>query len=352
MTDSLLKESFREVQSPAMMLGMASISSTNVSALPKAAQALFARHGGRLPGLANLLLVIVIAHLLAKLVWLFVPVPASAAWQPPPPPPRAAAPQVDLDAIASAELFGAFQAVAQEPVAQDIDNAPDTQLSVTLLGILANDRDAKLSRALIAAQGGEEKPYSIGDDLSHGVIVQSIFADRVILSRGGKLETLRLERDKASNGFNAGAPDPDGGIQQQLEQYGVPSGDFNNYNDTGGAEAVPQSYNPSANPGPALSKIRTQLLSDPSKVSDYIRIQPVNSGEGVNGYRIYPGKDRSVFSAAGLRPGDIVTSINGVQLNDPAKSLQLLGDLSRNNQLRLTVTRGGQPKSFDISLKP
>jgi len=337
-----------------MIRTMATISTGNVLALPRTAQALFTRYGHRLPGIANVILVIVIARLLARVLWLVVPTPTAAAWQPPLPPPRAPTQQVDLEAIAGAELFGSFQATPEAATPEgDVNNAPDTQLSVTLLGILANDRDTKLSRALIAAQNGEEKPYSVGDDLSHGVIVQSIFPDRVILARNGKLETLRLERDKGGNGFDSGIPGAPQNVQQQLEQYGIPAGEFNNYNDTGAEPVpVPQSFNAPANAPAQLSKIRSQLLSDPSKVSNYIRIQPVSAGGGVSGYRIYPGQDQSVFSAAGLKPGDIVTSINGVQLTDPAKSLQLLGDLSRNNQLRLTVTRGGRPQSFDISLKP
>lgn len=305
-----------------MMPAMVTLSARNLVSLPRSAPALYARYGRHLPALVSLVLVVVVARLLAELVWALVPTPAEAVWHPAPPAPVAVAGAnaVDLNAISSAALFGRYVPPAA-PVANDLANAPETQLNLTLLGILADSRHPESSRALIGTQGGEEQPYSVGDDVARGVVLQAIFPDRVILARGGRLETLRLDKDAPGSGLLPG----------------------------GGLAEAPATEVP-ADAAASLAAIRTQLLADPSKAADYIRVQPVNSGNGINGYRIYPGKDRSIFTAAGLKPGDIVTAVNGVQLNDPAKSLQLLNDLSQSNQLNLTVDRGGQSQSFNLSL--
>ncbi len=297
---------------------MATLSAPHWLALPKAAPALYARYGGWLPTLANLLLTLVVAKLAATLLWTLVPTPAAAAWQPAP----AAAlskpgSQIDLAAIASANLFGDYRAPAN-PVLDDINNAPETQLSLTLLGIFSNERDARLSLALIGTQGGDEKPYRVGEDLSRGVTLQAIFQDRVMLSRNGKLETLRLDKDSPGTPLIA--------------------------------SAVPANAGPDSKDAAALSGIRKQLLNDPSKVSDFIRVQPVTGASGLTGYRIYPGKDRAVFNGAGLKPGDVVTSINGTPLTDPSKALQLLSDLSQTNQLNLVIDRGGQSENVSVNL--
>lgn len=298
---------------------MATLSDHHWLALPKAASALYARHGRWLPVAASLVLTLLIARLAAALLWSLIPTPAAAAWQPAAPATASArsGDQIDLAAIASANLFGAYRAPTN-PAASDLAAAPDTQLSLTLLGIFANDRDAKLSLALIGAQGGDEKPYRVGEDLSRGVTLQAIFQDRVILSRNGKLETLRLDKDSPGSPLIAG----------------------------GQAATVGAGSDASA----SLAGIRSQLLNDPSKVSDYIRVQPVNSGNGLTGYRIYPGKDRAVFNGAGLHPGDVVTSINGTPLTDPSKALQLLSDLSQTNQLSLVIERNGQPQNVSVNL--
>ena len=307
---------------------MATFSRSRLNALPGAMPALAARYGRRLPDLANLLLVVVIAKIAASLVWILVPVPESAQWQPATATsPRVAAKAgVDLGRVAGAHLFGQYTAPA-DPALSDLAAAPDTQLNLTLLGILSNGRNDKdrQSRALIATQGGDEKPYAVGDDIARGVQLQAIFPDRVILLRGGKLETLRLDKDNPGGSL----------LPSQVgdDLVASPTAD-------GESDILT-----------SLGEIRSEILADPSKVANYIRVQPVNTGGGLSGYRIYPGRDRTMFSVAGLRPGDVVTSVNGVALNDPARSLQLLTDLSQSAQINLTVDRGGQPQNFSINLE-
>lgn len=303
---------------------MANFPSPHLTALPGAVPALAARYGRLMPGLASLLLVVVIARLAAHLVWTLVPVSEDGQWRPAAATTPQIAPKagVNFAAIAEAHLFGQYTPPA-DPQLADLASAPDTQLNLTLLGVLSNGRDDKdrSSRALIATQGGDEQPYAVGDDVARGVQLQAIFPDRVVLLRGGKLETLRLAKDS-----------------------------------TGVSLAASPVSNESSQPAPtagstSLADVRSEILADPSKVANYIRVQPVNTGGGLAGYRIYPGRDRSVFASAGLRPGDVVTAVNGVALNDPTRSLQLLSDLSQSAQVNLTIDRGGQAQNFSLNLE-
>lgn len=294
--------------------------------IPKPVLQAYERHGRWLPGLATALLVVVLARVLADLVWLLMPVPEAAAWRPAPAPAVQSSAQrtsgPDAAAIADAHLFGSYQAPAS-PALNAMAEAPDTRLALTLLGILAATAD-KESRALISSSDGKEEPYSIGDDVTKGATLQAIFPDRVILSRNGQLETLRLDKASAS---------------PLAASYVHPS-----------SEAAGEGETLSADTSEMLSQIRQQVLQDPSKASQFIRIQPANSGGQMRGYRIYPGRDRSIFSSAGLRPGDLVTSINGIQLDDPTKGLQMLGDLSQASSLSLTIERGGQQQTVNVNL--
>lgn len=280
------------------------------------------RHGRHLPAITAAIFALLLGRVLADLAWSLVPVPESARWQPPPPVSSArGGAAVDVNAIVNAQLFGRYQTTAPGEAA--LLSAPETPLNLTLVGLLADDRD-DYSRALIAVQNAEEKGFAIGDDVTRGVTLQAIFPDRVILSRNGRLETLSLEKGKPSSGGTAYTPPP-------------PAAET----ETGAAE-------PSA--AQQLSRIREEVLQDPAKASEYVRVQPANVGGQLKGYRIYPGRDRAIFSSAGLRPGDLVTSVNGVQLDDPAKALQLLGDLSQAGQLNLVVERGGQAQNISINI--
>lgn len=294
---------------------------------PPALQRAYERHGRRLPGLAEIVLTVLLAQAAAGLAWKLVPAPTSGAWRAPRPGAPAAnigaparGPQAQL--IASSHLFGEYQAPA-DPVLSELSSAPDTRLDLTLLGILSATAD-RGSRALISSSDGQEKPYAIGDDVVRGVTLQAIFPDRVIFARAGQLETLRLDK-------NAPATPLPGGYGNEAE----PDRD-------GGTEIE-------STAGEILSSVREQLLTDPSRAADYIRVQPSASGGQLRGYRIYPGKERAAFAAAGLRPGDLVTQVNGIQLNDANTALQMLGQLSQSSSVTVVVERGGQPQTVNFN---
>lgn len=285
------------------------------------ATALYRRFGARLPPLVALLLVALLAWQAAHLLWALIPLPKSAAWTPAPgfADPAAARPTLNLDALANAHVFGQYQASASTA---SMANAPDTQLAFTLLGILAGSTEQE-SRALIASEGGSEGSYGIGRDVAPGITLQAIFLDRVILSRQGRLETLRLDKDAPSNApvFNAA---------------------------TNSSE--PQEGTPAA--AQMIAQIKEQVITDPSKAANFIRVQPLNTDGGLKGYRVYPGPERAAFNAAGLKPGDVVTAINGTSLSDPGQALQLLQSLTQANSMSLTIDRNGVSQSVNVSAAP
>ncbi len=283
--------------------------------LQRAAQ-VYERYGRHLPQLSSLLLVIVIAWLLATLVWAVMPLPEAARWQPPPAVvAKARNKQAGnaVDSLIAAKMFGEAAPLGTDGKPAE---APDTRLNLTLLGILAGGE--KDSRALIAPDNGEEKPFAIGDTVVSGTKLEAIFPERVILLRGGKYETLRLNKDAPSTATT--------------------------YNPAAAAPAA------NADTTAMLGKIRDEIMADPTKASNYMRVQPAKVGDQLKGYRIYPGREREMFKELGLRPGDLVTSVNGIQLDDTQKALQLLSDLGQANAVSLTIERGGQVQNLNLSL--
>lgn len=275
-----------------------------------------------LPGWIAVALAVCCGLLVARIVWVIVPQPA---WQPPPPAPAAAVADpasapVDLGAITAAHLFGKAAPKTVERAPQQVVDAPDTRLPLTLKGIFASEFDGE-SRALIARGSDEEKPYAVGDVVTGGAELYEIYADRVILDRGGQLETLRLNKDAERDGNTRVATSSSrGGDVREIA------------------------------PTQSLLNIRQELLQDPSKASRYLRVQPAYNAGQLRGYRIYPGRNRTLFSEAGLRPGDLVTELNGVRMDNPSQALQMLGDLSTATTLNVTILRGGQPQQLSVSL--
>ena len=266
---------------------------------------------------------------LARLFWLLMP--EGPAWEPPPPSsssaPAARPEAFDMAPLLAANLYGDYSAQPVTAVATNEIDAPDTKLRLTLRGIVAAE-SAEESRALIESQGNDLKPYAVGMDIPGGAKLHAVHPDKVLLSRGGRLETLRLEKDLPTD------PDAVVAISEPAPSPGSASTII-------GPEAAMK-----------LTEIRSELLNDPTKASRYMRMQPARRDGGLVGYRIYPGRDRELFREVGLRPGDIITSVNGVDLNDPARGLQLLGELSQATNINLTVERAGNLQSFSVSLNP
>jgi C-terminal processing protease CtpA/Prc len=70
----------------------------------------------------------------------------------------------------------------------------------------------------------------------------------------------------------------------------------------------------------------------------------------MNGFRLYPGRNRMAFMRLGLRPGDQVTAINGTPLDDRDRSEQILHTLGSSSEAHVTVIRNGQQQDLTLNL--
>lgn len=268
------------------------------------------------PAFLTAVLLAVAAWQAAALTWLVV---ETATTEPALPPPASLGERyaterdarAPMQQVADMHLFGRADAPTEALAAAAVD-APETRLNLKLRGILAAD-EAALSRAIITA-GNQDKVYSVGDNITGGAAVEAVLADRVLLRRGGRLETLRLPRESGDNGISYPQPEPR-----------------------------------AAEPARDISDIRAEIASDPTRLSELIRYSPVLEDGSIRGYRIYPGRDRARFSQLGLQPGDVVTAINGVDLSDPRQAAEMMNSLTDASDVVLTVERGGSSQNISLS---
>jgi general secretion pathway protein C len=264
------------------------------------------------PGITGVL-VIAIAYQLATLTWTLVPGSTPAAV----PLSRSAdtggtAPTSDYSVLTNSHLFGE---AAEQPaqVVTPVIDAPDTTLSLTLKGILAREADT-VGGAIIAGSRGEDKAYAVGQtiDNADGATLHSVYADRVLLNRNGRLETLRLPKELTTSAAPMARPSP-----------------------------LPQA-------APPVAALRDVISDNAARLTDIIRPAPhVQEGQIV-GFRLTPGRDRAAFEALGLQPGDVVTDINGTALDDPSQGLAIFQALGEATQANVTVLRDGVPQVLVI----
>ncbi len=261
------------------------------------------------PTAVAIVLVVALAAQLAALAWrVLAPAPADqAAGVVAVAPPAGAS----VAAIVNAHLFGTSAVVATG----DASSAPTTNLQLTLAGTLA-ESDPAQGWAIIGETSQTARVYAIGATVPGGARLHEVYADRVILERSGRLESLPLPRIGGG-----GAPTP--------IVY------------TQGMQVNPQ-------PESLVESVRQLVAQDPSAMSDFIRPQPVFAGGQQKGYRVYPGRNRSQFAALGLMPGDLVTAVNGAPLDDPNRGLETLRGMGAGSPVILTVERNGQMQQVTV----
>ncbi len=264
-----------------------------------------------LPFWVSVLLVILIAWQLARLTWSFVPQPEPDTTIPPAATVNTAAAGGDLRAelreAVDAHLFGEATREAPPPPPDPVD-APDTNLNLTLSGTLSA-LDANESLAIISERGAATKVFAVGDVIRTGTKLHSVYPDRVLLDRGGKIEALRLPKELGE----------------------------------GQARAIQPRARSSARARTGTS-VRQLIDQNAASLTEVIRPQPVFADGKQRGYRVYPGRQRQAFSQLGLRPGDLITEINGVALDDPTKGMEIFRSLGEATSVSVTVERNGQPE--------
>jgi general secretion pathway protein C len=284
---------------------------------------------GRFVTSTNLLLVLALAYTLSRLFWQLMPpveqtpMPASvpeagvAAT-----PVRSAAVGRDLNQL---HLFGQVQ-VAVAPVRPPPEQVPETTLKLDLKGILASS-DPAFARAIIADPSRKEDFYGIDDKLPGGAVVKEIHSDRIILSRNGRLETLKLPKELLDSASAVQAPDDERPGRQV-------------------ASAGPRQLGS----GSSLSDFRDALMKDPQTLMGLLRAEPVTDAGRITGYKLGESQDPQMLRRFGLRRGDVVTSVNGIKLDGPTKMPELLKILPTADELKIEYERLGRPRSIVLNM--
>ncbi|MFC1749102.1 type II secretion system protein GspC [Pseudomonadota bacterium] len=290
-----------------------------------------ANPGARLQNSMQIAMVLVVAYSAAQLTWRMAP-PAEEGAAPvvlfesvdAPVSPRGSGSE---NQIPQWHLFGDVKKVQTAAPAPVID-LPETNLKLTLRGVIASKVQSE-ARAIVADSSGKENFYKIGDKLPGNAVLKEVHGDRIVIQRGARYETLKLpkkqlglmtETKSSSRSLSRG---PGRGSNEFLNSRSVES----------------------------LSQVRDVLMNDPQRLGDLIRISPKRNGSGFSGYELQPGRDARFLSRYGLMPGDVVKSINGVQLDNPTKGLGLMKDLATMESLDIEVERNGTRQRFTLPMQ-
>lgn len=306
----------------------------------------------RLMILLNLLLLVLVARSAAELTWLLLdgnrsqvspsvsgPVPARAGKVDAP----AALPETGANIVAGLHLFGDVVVQVAPPPAPVSMVAPQTSLNLTLRGVIAvSTKDRAL--AIISEKGKQEDNiYAVGEQVPGEAEIREILADRVILLRNGKLETLWLEEIETAGGGVA--------LQSRKNRsYDRDDDDDNTavYDIPGGVINAGDGIHWQVSP-----RYKETQLANVGNIVKEVGIQAYSPNGVQEGYQVLAARGRSnrLLQQFDIRPGDIIYEVNGYKLSDIKNSVTAVKNVKEASELRVLLGRDGQMIPRVITIK-
>ena len=287
---------------------------------------------------------------LVRLIWAFVPVSDEAATAPArvinpvtAPPTSGAAASVDIERLRSWHLFGKAGAVDKAPEVETVvasgggsrdgieKGARETRLNLILRGVVASSEDG-LGHAIIENRS-RQAVYAVGDKLpvSAKVTLAKVMPRQVVLDNAGTYELLVLFED-SKLGKQQAASQP----AARKSPARASTRDVDKRQDAE-ITAMAQDY-------------RDRLYKNPQSLANVVSISAVREGGQLRGYRLRPGKEREQFKQLGFKPGDLVTAVNGITLDNPGNTMSLYTAMRSAGEVVFDVERDNQQLTISVSL--
>ena len=201
---------------------------------------------------------------------------------------------------------------------------PKMVVPVRLLGTVAGLDD--FSYAIIEDPYQKvQKIFRVDDTIAPGIQLAAIGRNKIVILRDGVREEVEPGMGEAAGGRPSAAP------PAPLPQAGIPQESPNNFLvDKREVEAATQD----------LNRLMTQA-----------RLVPNFSGGVGDGFRIFSIVPGSLYERAGIRNGDILQNINGVELKDPEKAFQIYQLLKDNDRFNIDLVRAGQKMTLNYEVR-
>ncbi|MBX2858382.1 MAG: type II secretion system protein GspC [Cellvibrionaceae bacterium] len=248
---------------------------------------------------------------------------------------------VDIAALQTQNLFGELgetrsdiEEEQQTAAIGDDVVAQETRLSIKLHGVVASF-DPQYARAIIE-DGKDQFLVRINDELpgNKGVKLARVMDSKVILDNRGKYESLSLYNDDdfaAPISNRAGRPN----------NIRVPRGGQNKSR-SGASKGTKADLAKRAT-------LRKEQM--PKSIGDVVRFSVHRENGAMVGYRVRPGRDRELFEQVGLKTNDVVTTVNGIRMDDPKQLKAVYQSLKTATSADLGVLRNGEELSINISVE-
>lgn len=292
---------------------------------------------GRYLWMVHLAIVVAFSYLLADLISVFIGRNLEAIPQLPPPAelvqPAQVRPPADLSAaILDRNIFG----LKPQPTAALLPQAPSAPsappplapLRLRLIGTVVDDAGSLAILEDLATR--EQLLYREGDPIAGDGRLSEIRRNEVVVARGKIRETLEVTLDEA-------------GALATMAPVALPP-------PVATARPAPEASEGNYR---VLDKNEVQAaLENLPQLLTKARVVPYMTAEGkADGFRIVSIAPNSFYERIGLRNGDVLQRINGIEIKDPETFMRVFNQLKEESNIALDLVRRNQKETLNYEIR-
>jgi type II secretion system protein C len=246
------------------------------------------------------------------------------------------------------------RAYYQEIVKRDIFNL-SPELSAPVAAPVAEDLHLQLTGVshltkgepyvIIQDRQGQQSLYRVGDTIPDAGKLVSVLKDSAIIEHNGKRVALKLPKNELPGPVTV--PQKFG---PRFKKFHMP-----NFRPNFRGRSRPKPFDPNVTDlgGNRYAVPRATVnhsLQNLSELFTQIRAVPDIVNGRTLGFTVSEIEPGSLFDEMGIEDDDVITTINGQTLNDPAKAMQMLSGVRDQRSISVRVLREGKPLqlSYDI----
>ncbi len=240
---------------------------------------------------------------------------------------------------------GAYQEIVSRDIfniaplpAEPVHVVEKIDLHLDLIGV-STATAGKPPFAIISDRTGQQNVYSLGEMIENAGKLVEVDPDKVYIDHSGKKVALYLPKNEMP------------GPVESAEPTEPPAVD-----DSADADSDAEPYDPNVEDlGDNRYKIPKDTLdhtvANLSQTLTEIRAIPNIQNGKTNGFALSEIEPGSVFDEMGLEEGDILHSINGQPMTDPAMAMQMMSQLRNATQISIQVLRDGHPTTLTYQIQ-
>jgi len=229
--------------------------------------------------------------------------------------------------VVERNLFQTKATAAVIPQTVDVEGLQQTSLKLKLWGTVTGDE--KEAYAVIEEIGNRSQNlYRIGDTVQNATL-KLILREKVVLSVSGKDEVLEIEK----------AASRPAGIRPAASYASARPA-------VGQGSRAPRSQR--------ITLRRTQIdeaLQDVNQLLSDVSIRPHFQDGQPDGLMLSRVKPNSIFMRMGLRNGDVISGVNGQNLQTVDDAMSFYEKLKESDEVTVQLKRGGRERMIQYTIR-